>query len=151
MSDEQKRDEVWGVIARELAQIEQWTQAVATFDKIQKSNQRIEVLQAWGRSLAKPASNETREQVVQHLNESKEKASLLVSMANTLAEGDHYIELIRLTQQAWLHASTKDDCQYLFAMVQDLLLRNAELCDEFYDAFRWVDTFITLKRVEKGH
>ena len=142
MSDEQKRDEAWGVMARELAQAKQWIQAVATLDKIQKSNQRIAVLQAWGRLLAEPASNETREQVVQHLNESKEKASLLVSMANTLTEGKHYLEQIRLTQQAWLYASTKDDCQHLFAMVQDLLFRNAELCDEFYDAFRWVDTFI---------
>jgi tetratricopeptide (TPR) repeat protein len=142
ISDEQKRDEAWGVMARELAQVEQWTEAIAALDKIQKRNQRIAVLRTWGKPLAEPASNETREQVVQHLNESKEKASLLVSIASSLAEGKRYLEQIRLTQQAWLYASTKEDCQYLFAMVQDLLLCNAELCDEFYDAFRWVDTFI---------
>jgi tetratricopeptide (TPR) repeat protein len=143
MSDEQKRDEAWGVMARELARTEQWPHAVAILDKIQKSDQRIAVLQAWGKPLAELASNETRAQVVQHLNQSKEKASLLVSMANALAEGDDYIELIHLTQQAWLQASTKDDCQYLFAMVRDLLLSNTELCNEFYDSFRWVDTFFT--------
>jgi hypothetical protein len=142
ISDEQKRDEAWGVMARELAQVEQWTQTIAIFDKIQKSNQRIDVLQAWGKLLAKPASNETRERVLQHLNESKEKASLLVSMANALAEGGHYIELIRFTQQAWLQASTKDDCQFLFAMVRELLLHNAELCNDFYESFGWVATFL---------
>ena len=75
-------------------------------------------------------------------NESAEKASLLVSTANALAEGELYLELIRLTQQVWLQASTKDDCQHLFAMIRGLLTQNPEMCPKFYESFGWVDTFL---------
>lgn len=142
ISDVQKRDEAWAVIARERAKVGQWIHAVAALDKIEKSKKRIVVLQAWGPLLVEAADQQTREQIEHHLSDSKEKACLLVSMANALAQANHYPEQIRLTQQAWLQASNKDDCQYPFAMVQGLLPRNIELCDNFYESFRWVDTFL---------
>src|SRR5262249_20901612 len=81
INDEQKRDEAWGAIAIERAKMGQWIQALTAFDQIQKSKQRIFVLQEWGTLLARPADQQTREQIVQHLSESKEKSSLLVSAA----------------------------------------------------------------------
>jgi hypothetical protein len=142
INDEQKRDEAWGTIAIEHAKAGQWTPALTAFDQIQKSKHRIFVLQEWGTLLAQPAGQQTREQIVQHLSESKEKSSLLVSAAETLAQTGLYLEQIHLTQQAWLQASTKDDCQYLFAMVQRLLPRNSELCTDFYESFGWVDMLL---------
>ncbi len=142
ISNEQKRDEAWASIAEERAEAGQWIQAITALDKIQSTKQRLAVLQAWGTPIVQLANKEVREQIEQHLRDSEEKASLLVSIADALAQADRYLEQIHLTQQAWLQANTKDDCQYLFAMVRNLLLRNAELCNEFYDSFRWVDTFI---------
>lgn len=142
IGDEQKRDEAWQAIARELAEVGQWTRAVTALDKIQKTKQRIAGLEAWGKLLANPGGKETREQIVQHLSDSKEKASLLVSTAHTLAQANRYLEQIHVTQQAWLQASTKDDCQHLFAVVQDLLLYNPEMCADFYGSFEWVNSFL---------
>jgi tetratricopeptide (TPR) repeat protein len=137
-----KRDETWVVLAIELANTEQWTQAITTFDKIQKQDQRIIVLQEWGKLLVRLNIQGIREEIVQHLSKSEERAGLLVSVADALIQAGNDLDQIHLTQQAWLQASTKDDCQYLFAMVRDLLLRNAELCKDFYDSFRWVNTFL---------
>ena len=139
---EQKRDGAWRAIAKECAKGEQWPQAITAFDKIQDSKQRIEVLHVWGDLLIKEANKRNREQIVQHISNSKEKASLLVNIADALAEADHYLEQIRFTQQAWLQANTKDDCEYLFAMVRDLLLRNPEMCADLYESFEWVDMFL---------
>lgn len=143
ISDAQKRDTVWGTLAREYAKGEQWPQAIGVFDKIQERKKRIEVLQTWGELLIKKASKEVKERIVQYISNREEKASLFVSMADTLAEASLYLEQVRFTQQAWLQASTKDDCEYLFAMVRKLLLQHPEMCDGFYKSFGWVDTFLT--------
>jgi hypothetical protein len=143
IDDVQIQDEAWGAIAIERTRAGQWTAACTAFDKIQKASQRIAVLQDWGILLAESANKEFREQIVQHLGKMSEKASLLVSIANTLAQAGHYLEQVHLVQQAWLQARTKEDCQYLFAMVKGLLLRNPELCTDFYDSFGWVETFLS--------
>lgn len=142
ISDEQKRDEAWAAIARERAEVGQWTQAVTALDKIHRTKQRLAVLQAWGTPLVQLASKEVREQIEQHLSDSEEKASLLVSIADALAQADRYLEQIHLTQQAWLQVSTKDDCQDLFVMVRGLLPHNPEMCTHFYESFGWVDAFL---------
>jgi lipopolysaccharide biosynthesis regulator YciM len=143
INDEQKRDTVWGTLAREYAKGEQWPRAVGVFDKMQEKKPRIEVLRTWGELLIKKASKEVRERIVQHISDREEKASLFVSMADTLAEAGLSLEQVRFTQQAWLQASTKDDCEYFFAMVRKLLLQHPEMCDGFYKSFGWVDTFLT--------
>jgi hypothetical protein len=143
IDDVQIQDEAWGAIAIERTRAGQWTAACTAFDKIQKASQRIAVLQDWGILLADPANKEGREQIAQHLGKMSEKASLLVSIANTLAQAGQYLEQVHLVQQAWLQARTKEDCQYLFAMVKGLLLRNPELCTDFYDSFGWVETFLS--------
>ena len=61
-----------------------------------------------------------------------------MSIADALAQAGRYLEQIHLTQQAWLQASSKDDCQYLFAMIRGLLLHNAEMCIDFDESFAWV-------------
>jgi len=142
IDDVQKRDEAWRAIASGQANVGQWTQAIVAFNRIRKSNRRISVLQEWGALLAQSADQQNREYIVQHLTNSKEKASLLVSMANALAQVGHYLEQIHLIQQAWLQVSIKDDCQDLFAMVRGLLLHNPEMGFDFYKSFEWVDTFL---------
>ncbi len=142
MSNEGKRDEVWGIIAREYASAGQWEQALSSFDKIRTVHQRKAVLQAWGALLARSKNIALSEQIASHLDQSAEKASLLVSMANSLAEAGHNLELIHLIQRSWLQAGTKDDCQHLFAMVHGVILRNPEICDDFYKAFEWAGTFV---------
>lgn len=147
MSDLHRRDETWATVAKEFAQAGQWTPALAAFEKIRKiqksDQQRISVLQVWGALLTKPADRPIREQIMQKLSKSEEKASLVVSMANALAQAGSFLEQVRLTQQVWLQAGTKDDCGYLFAMVRDLLAHDPEMCASFYESFGWVDTFLT--------
>ncbi len=147
MSDLQRRDETWAIIAQEFAQAGQWVPALAAFEKIRKiqksDQQRISVLQVWGTLLTRPADLSVREQIIRLLSKSEEKASLLVSIANALAQGDHSLEQIHLTQQVWLQVGTKDDCGYLFAMVRGLLSLDSKMCTGFYESFEWVDTFLT--------
>ncbi|GEM_PF-1423957 len=143
IDDSQTRDEAWGAIASERARAGQWTEACTAFDRIQKASQRIAVLQDWGILLADPTNKEFREQIAQHLDKMSEKASLLISVATALAQAGRYLEQIHLVQQAWLQTRTKEDCQYLFAMVKGLLLHNPELCTDFYDSFAWVETFVS--------
>jgi hypothetical protein len=68
---------------------------------------------------------------------------LFVSAADALAQADSYLEQVRFTQQTWLQASTKDDCEYLFAMVRKLLVQHPEMCDGFYKSFGWVGMILT--------
>ncbi len=136
------RDEAWSALAFTLAQAEQWEQAIAALDRIEKSNQRRTVLQKWGNMLAQPEHRQDRERIEQHLSDSKERATLLVGAATELARHGQYLEQIRLIQHAWLQASTKDDSQYLFTMVQELLISCPEMCLEFYGSFEWADTFL---------
>lgn len=148
ITDERKRDEAWGAIAREYASAGQWEQALSLFDSIQNSHQRKAVLQTWGALLAHPTNIDLSERIAQseqiarHLDQSAEKASLLVSMADALVREDHDLDLIHLIQRSWLQVGTKDDCQQLFAMVHSLLLRNPEMCADFYGAFEWTGTFV---------
>ena len=142
ISAERKQDEAWGAIAREYANAGQWERAISLFERIKNGQQRKAVLQTWGTLLAQSANPTLSEEIVNHLSLSKEKANLLVSMANTLAPAVSDLELIHLIQRSWLQANTKDDCQYLFAMVLPLLLRNPQMCASFYDSFGWVDRFI---------
>jgi len=138
IDDGQKRDEVWCAIAREYARAELWTAAITTLDKIKNEKQRVKVLQSYGELFLASANQEIIREIVCHLNNSKERASLLVSIADALAQAGRYLEQIHLTQQAWLQASSKDDCQYLFAMIRGLLLHNAEMCIDFDESFAWV-------------
>lgn len=142
IADEQKQSEVWEMLTRELTQAGLWTQAIAAFDNIQKDNQRLSILQVWGTLLAQPANRQIREQIVQHLHNSREKASLLTGIADELAQAGHYLEQVHLIQQVWLQISTKDDCGYLFAMVRGLLSRNPEMSREFWESFAWVESFL---------
>jgi hypothetical protein len=137
-----KRDEAWAVLAIELAKAKQWTHTITAFDKVQRSEQRIVVLQEWGGLFVQLEIQGIREQIVQHLSKSEERADLLVSIANALIQAGNAIEQIRLTQQTWLQISTKDDCQYLFAMVRGLLSHNPEMCIDFYGSFEWADKFL---------
>jgi tetratricopeptide (TPR) repeat protein/lipopolysaccharide biosynthesis regulator YciM len=153
MSDLQRRDETWATIAQELAQVGQWVPALAAFEKIRKTQksdqQRISVLRVWGTLLTKPADLPMRQQIVRLLSKSEEKASLVVSIANTLAQAGSSLEQIRFTQQTWLQAGTKDDCGYLFAMVRDLLSLDPEMCTGFYESFGWVDTFLKVDKKQE--
>lgn len=142
ITDQQKRDLVWGTIARERARGEQWAEAITAFDTIQQKKERLHLLHAWGELLVRQEDKAITEQIVQHLTRSQEKAALLVRMADTLAQAQQYLEEIHLTQNAWLQANQKEDCQYLFAMIQKLLLLSPEICTDFYQSFTWVDRFL---------
>nr|MDQ2904622.1 hypothetical protein [Chloroflexota bacterium] len=142
--DRETQDEAREVVAVELARAGQWERAVTTLDEIaQNSGRRTVILQTWGTLLAQPGSREQREKIEHHLNESKEKAGLLVSVADTLAQAGQYTEQLQVVQHAWLQASTKDDCLNLFAAVQGLILRAPEMGPAFHDAFTWVDAFLS--------
>ncbi len=142
IGDERKRDEAWGAIAREYAHVSQWIQAITAFGRIQKSKTRTAVLQAWAPLLAQPENEQVRERIAQYLTLSEEKGVLLVGVANALAQRERYLALIHLTQRAWLAVTSKEQCQYLFAMVQRLLSQNPDMCTHFMHSFRWVDTFL---------
>jgi tetratricopeptide (TPR) repeat protein len=137
------QDEARAVLAIELARAGQWERAVSTFDGIHKnSDRRMVVLQAWGDFLAQPGSREQREKIVHALTESKEKACLLLRVVDKLAQAGQYTEQLHVIQQTWLQARTKDDCLYLFTIVQGLILRAPEMGAAFYNAFAWVNTFL---------
>jgi tetratricopeptide (TPR) repeat protein len=148
INDERIRDEAWGAIAREYAGAGQWMPALSIFGKMQNRDQRKEVLQACGAFLARSTNINWSERIAQseltarHLDQSAEKASLLVSMADALAREDRDLELIHLIQRSWLQIGTKDDCQHLFAIVYGVLLHNPEICNDFYRAFEWAGTFV---------
>jgi tetratricopeptide (TPR) repeat protein len=148
INDRERQDEAWAVLAIELARAGQWERAITTFDIIDKNsgrrmvNQRMFVLQAWGDFLAQPGSREQREKTVHALTESKEKACLLLSVVDKLAQPDQYTEQLHVIQQAWLQARTKDDCLSLFAIVRRLILRAPEMGAAFYNVFTWVNTFL---------
>jgi Caspase domain len=149
ISAREQQDEVRATLAIELARAGQWARAVTTFGTIHKNSdrsivdQRMVTLQAWGDFLAQPGSREQREQIVYTLAESKEKASLLVRVVDKLAQAGQYTEQLHVIQQAWLQARTKDDCLYLFAIVQALILQAPEMGAAFYNAFTWVNTFLS--------
>jgi tetratricopeptide (TPR) repeat protein len=141
INDKKKQDEARTALAIELAKDGQWEHAVTTLDAIQKnSNRRLTILQTWGTLLAQSSSREQRENIEQHLNDSREKANFLVSVADTLAQRGQYVDQIHIIQHAWLQANTKDDCLYLFAMIRMLLLQAPEMGASFYEAFAWVGT-----------
>jgi hypothetical protein len=144
INDRELQDEARAVLAIELARDRQWDRAVTTLDAVHDNNdRRVVVLQAWGDFLAQPGCREQREKIAHTLTESREKACLLVRVANKLAEAGQYTEQLHVIQQAWLQARTKDDCLYLFDLVQPLILRAPEMGAAFYNAFAWVNTFLS--------
>lgn len=142
ITDEQKQDAVWEILARELAHAGQWPQAGTVFDRIRKNNRRLSILREWGKLLAQPADQPIREQILQHLGNSHEKASLFIGVADKQGRDGRYLDLIHLIQQTWLRANTKDDCGSLFEIVRRLLLHKPEMCHEFWESFAWVESFL---------
>lgn len=143
IDDDKKRNEVRTTLAIAFAKDQQWDHALATLAIIpQNSTQRAEIIESWGTRLAQSYNQEESEGIVRQISDSKEKASLLVSLANGLGEVGNYAEQIRLLQQAWLQANTNDDCMHLFPIVQGLLLHSPEICLEFARSFEWLNTFL---------
>jgi hypothetical protein len=142
IGDEKIYEKVCEDIAREYASAGEWQQALAFFKKIHNAGQRRAVLLVWGTLLAQQAETLLSEQIASSLSQSEEKASLLVNMAQSLANRGAELTLLRLIQRSWLNASTRSDCQYLFAMAQGILRCNPEMCAGFYESFGWVDKFI---------
>jgi hypothetical protein len=148
INDEEKQDEAREILAIELARAGQWERAITTLNVIRKNrnpqrDRRTVILQAWGTRLAQAEKSEQRETIARYLNDPGERACLLVSVADTLAQAGQYTELLHVIQQAWLQAGTKDDCLNLFAAVQGLILLDPEASIAFYDAFTWVNTFLS--------
>lgn len=142
IDDEKMYEKAYRDIAIGYANAGQWEHARPLFNKIHNAEQRRAVLQVWGSLLAQQPETILSEWVVSSLSRSEEKANLLVSMAQSLAQKDEQLALLRLAQRSWLQAGTQSDCQYLFAIVQGILRHNPEMCAKFYKSFGWVDTFI---------
>ncbi len=149
INDREQQDKARAVLAIELARAGLWERASTTFDAIHKNsdqlmvNQRVHVLRSWADFLAEPGNREQREKTAHSLTDGRERACLLMSVVDKLAQLGQYIEHLHLIQQAWLQARTKDDCLYLFAIVQALILRAPEMGAAFYNAFTWVNTFLS--------
>jgi hypothetical protein len=148
INDKVKQDEAREILAIELAGARQWERAITMLDAIHKNRDRYRdrrtvILRKWGTKLAQTENSEQRDKVARRLNDPGERACLLVSVADTLAQASQYAELLRLVQQAWLQAGTKDDCLNLFATVQGFILLDPEAGTAFYDAFTWVNTFLS--------
>jgi tetratricopeptide (TPR) repeat protein len=135
-------------IAVTLAQVED-PQASTIFEEALKSAQatsnreRAFVLQELAVALAQTNRfKDAQEITTQMIEYCKERASALASIAASLAESGEHDWLLRLIQQEWPRATTRDEIIQLLKMAIPLIPHTPAIGIAFSDGFTWVDRFL---------
>jgi hypothetical protein len=76
------------------------------------------------------------------LRKHRSHSEALTAIATSLAEAHEYHWLLRLIQQAWLRATTRDEMIHLLGMATPFIPHHPDIGPAFVEGFAWVDGFL---------
>jgi hypothetical protein len=104
---------------------------------------------AWKRvSSIWPTSGDTpccsaASQVIGTISDEGERREALPNLADTLAKHNEHERILKLVHRWWLQADTRDEAIELLPLAFGFIPRYPNIGRAFYDAFAWVDNFLS--------
>jgi tetratricopeptide (TPR) repeat protein len=133
-----------------LAQVDKWEDAERVSHSISNASDRVQALQKLGEALAQVGKWEDAEHIWQEAERVsctlsatwREQEQVLRELADTLVFYKKYELLLRLIQQQWLKAETRDEAIHLLPLAFSFVRRDPKIAVAFSDSFTWVNNFL---------
>jgi len=140
--DSEEQAKALGELATALAQAGRWEQAEEVARSIPDSEEQAEALRELVTTLAQAQRWEQAEEVACSISGSYQQALELRKLVEALLKHGDYEKVLHIVQRSWLRVETRASALQVFSLAVKLISREPEMSVAFYQAFKWVDTFL---------
>jgi hypothetical protein len=126
-----------------LAQAQLWVQAERISSTIQNSSQQAEALRDLGTALAQAQLWVQAERISSTIQISFQRTWVMKELGTAMLSAGMFEHFLHIIQRAWRQVETREEALTLFSIANAFISSKPQIGIPFFDAFTWVDTFLS--------